>query len=46
MLGKIVLDGVDPTSIEFDDPNIRNLVNEVSCKVRKESMHAVYSADV
>lgn len=33
MLGKIVLDGVDPKSIEFEDPNTRNLADEVSCKV-------------
>ncbi|KAK3710158.1 hypothetical protein QZH41_010558 [Actinostola sp. cb2023] len=32
MLGKIVLDGIDPQSVTFDDPNIRNLADEVSCK--------------
>jgi carbamoylphosphate synthase small subunit len=35
MLGKIVLDGVNPDSVAFEDPNIRNLVDEVSCKVKE-----------
>lgn len=35
MLGKIVLDGVDTNSVAFEDPNVRNLVDEVSCKVSK-----------
>jgi len=33
MLGKVVIEGVQPESIPFDDPNIRNLVAEVSSKV-------------
>ncbi len=32
MLGKIVADG-EEEDIEFVDPNMRNLVAEVSCKV-------------
>ena len=33
MLGKVVIEGVPPESVPFDDPNIRNLVAEVSSKV-------------
>ena len=33
MLGKVVIEGVQPESVPFDDPNKRNLVEEVSSKV-------------
>lgn len=33
MLGKVVIEDVEPESIPFDDPNQRNLVAEVSSKV-------------
>ena len=33
MLGKVVIEGVKPDSVPFDDPNQRNLVAEVSLKV-------------
>lgn len=33
MLGKVVIEGVDPESVPLDDPNKRNLVAEVSSKV-------------
>ena len=33
MLGKIVIEGVEPESVLFEDPNKRNLVAEVSLKV-------------
>uniref|UniRef100_A0A667ZB66 Multifunctional protein CAD n=1 Tax=Myripristis murdjan TaxID=586833 RepID=A0A667ZB66_9TELE len=33
MLGKLVVDGTPEDSIPFDDPNLRNLVQEVSMKV-------------
>lgn len=33
MLGKVVIEGVEPESVPFDDPNKRNLVAEVSSKV-------------
>ena len=33
MLGKVVIEGVQPESLPFDDPNKRNLVAEVSSKV-------------
>lgn len=33
MLGKVVVEGVEPESVPFDDPNTRNLVAEVSSKV-------------
>lgn len=33
MLGKVVMEGVQPESVPFDDPNVRNLVAEVSSKV-------------
>ncbi|XP_022107145.1 CAD protein-like isoform X3 [Acanthaster planci] len=32
MLGKIVVEGTSPESIPFEDPNLRNLVAEVSSK--------------
>ncbi|XP_071808094.1 multifunctional protein CAD-like [Asterias amurensis] len=32
MKGKIIVEGTDPESIEFEDPNLRNLVAEVSLK--------------
>ncbi|XP_078362371.1 multifunctional protein CAD-like isoform X2 [Oculina patagonica] len=32
MLGKVVIEGVQPESVPFDDPNQRNLVAEVSSK--------------
>ncbi|XP_076329869.1 carbamoyl-phosphate synthetase 2, aspartate transcarbamylase, and dihydroorotase rudimentary isoform X2 [Tachypleus tridentatus] len=35
MLGKIILEGTDPAAIPLNDPNIRNLVQEVSIKVPK-----------
>ena len=34
MLGKVVLEGEVGEEMEFEDPNLRNLVAEVSCKVR------------
>lgn len=34
-LGKIVIEGVDPATVQFDDPNKRNLVAEVSSKAAK-----------
>ena len=34
MLGKVVVEGEDGEGVEFEDPNLRNLVAEVSCKVR------------
>lgn len=37
ILGKIVLDG-DEDKSDFVDPNMRNLVAEVSCKVHKNKM--------
>lgn len=33
MLGKVVIEDVEPESVPFDDPNQRNLVAEVSSKV-------------
>ena len=33
MLGKVVLEGEVGEEMEFEDPNLRNLVAEVSCKV-------------
>ena len=33
MLGKVVIEGVQAESVPFDDPNKRNLVEEVSSKV-------------
>lgn len=33
MLGKVVIEEVEPESVPFDDPNKRNLVAEVSSKV-------------
>ncbi|CAH3149400.1 unnamed protein product [Porites evermanni] len=39
-LGKIVIEGVDPATVQFDDPNKRNLVAEVSSKAAK-----VYNAN-
>ena len=33
MLGKVVIEKVEPESVPFDDPNKRNLVAEVSSKV-------------
>ena len=33
MLGKVVIEGVEPESVPFEDPNQRNLVAEVSSKV-------------
>lgn len=33
MLGKVVIEDVEPASVPFDDPNQRNLVAEVSSKV-------------
>ena len=33
ILGKVVIEGVDSESVQFDDPNKRNLVAEVSSKV-------------
>ena len=34
MLGKVVLEGELGEKMKFEDPNLRNLVAEVSCKVR------------
>ena len=34
MLGKVVVEGEGGEGVEFEDPNLRNLVAEVSCKVR------------
>ena len=34
MLGKVIVDGVEPDSIQFEDPNQRNLVAEVSSQVQ------------
>ena len=33
MLGKVVVEGEGGEGVEFEDPNLRNLVAEVSCKV-------------
>ncbi|XP_048582392.1 CAD protein isoform X2 [Nematostella vectensis] len=33
MLGKIVIDGTDPETVPFHDPNLENLVDIVSCKI-------------
>ena len=33
MLGKVVVEGDSGEEMKFDDPNMRNLVAEVSCKV-------------
>ena len=33
LVGKVVVDGTDPASVPFEDPNKRNLAAEVSCKV-------------
>lgn len=38
-LGKIVIEGVDPATVQFDDPNKRNLVAEVSSKVCNSLWH-------
>lgn len=38
-LGKIVIEGVDPATVQFDDPNNRNLVAEVSSKVCNSLWH-------
>lgn len=42
MLGKIVLEGVLPESIPFDDPNARNLVKEVSLQVTNSEVHKAF----
>ena len=34
MLGKVLVEGEGGEGVEFEDPNLRNLVAEVSCKVR------------
>ena len=34
MLGKVLVEGEGGKGVEFEDPNLRNLVTEVSCKVR------------
>ena len=34
MLGKVVVEGEGGEGVEFEDPNLQNLVAEVSCKVR------------
>ena len=39
---QIVVDGTDPESIKFEDPNERNLVSEVSVKVSKKSIKYMY----
>lgn len=42
-LGKIVIEGVDPATVQFDDPNKRNLVAEVSSKVCNSLWHYAWS---
>lgn len=37
LLGKLVLDGIEPASLPFLDPNARPLVPEVSIKVQRQS---------
>ena len=34
MLGKVLVEGEGGEGVEFEDPNLRNLVAEVSYKVR------------
>lgn len=34
MLGKLVVDGTPVDSVPFDNPDVRNLVQEVSMKVK------------
>lgn len=36
MLGKLVVDGTDLDSVPFDNPDLRNLVQEVSMKVKEK----------
>jgi len=42
MLGKVVIEGVEPESVPFDDPNKRNLVAEVSSKVCVRFLSEIY----
>lgn len=43
MLGKLVVDGTPETTIPFDNPNQRNMVKEVSVKVK---LHQRWTAQV
>ena len=38
MLGKVVVEGEGGEGVEFEDPNLRDLVVEVSCKVGTSSL--------
>lgn len=43
MLGKLVVDGTPVDSVPFDNPDVRNLVQEVSMKVKARTRSPVIS---